>query len=413
MTEIARKKEKGFAAFAYKLIEKLMGLVYFEYNGHQLFYAGFFLYYLGRAATDIYWPGMSPDYHFFFALILKIIRYFAYILCFAQIILNDFRTRHFIRLAAALSILGVQVILSGGSEYATIAIVILAAYDSDPREIVKYGFIIRTFILFGNLLLSATGITWDYISGNGIISKLHFMGFHSLNHASYVSIFWGLEYLYLKGGYSFFDALFVLGICELTSLLNDTKTTIILTPLIVISGVIVKYWKYRKKPSGCIRKLFIISPFVFCVFIFVLYSLYNEGSSFWSDFDKKIMHHRLFTAKEVFDRYPITLFGAHPHYEGFNIENLYRSYTYNYIDGAYGLQLITSGIFFLVLVLLLYSYLMYKSYEINDIALSTVVFWMVFLAMSESFPFDPAFNVFIYLPFCSFKERTVKRRFYW
>lgn len=404
--------------------EKLSDLIYrilpvnMDYSGHQLFYTGLVLYYIGTIVALEYFPGQSPDDTAIVSLLMKVFRYLSYLFCLGQCFFNKYEKKHVIMYA----LLGISFFLaartSGDSAMVTLFIIMLGSYKASAKTTVKLIVSLQLIFLVGHIFFSLTGVIYDTISYSPITiysdaRVRHALGFLYLVHTSFLMFFITAGLLYLTGGFSLFTgAMLVLGNIIVASL-TDTGAVKLWGTLLIISGIMIRKIHYKFNLNRAGRIIISAAPFFAFITIVTVFSLYNEADDMWIWMDKALSHSRFSQGHAVLENYPLSLFGTGAQLNGHNqLTGYMRGFELNFVDSGYVYTMVTAGIVPLFSLMIMQVIFVYRNLKKGNTAVGVTLFFISMICMTETYFLNPAFNIFPLLFFMRDNEPSKLSRFY-
>lgn len=326
------------------------------------------------------------------AMVVKYMRYICYALCMAAV-LDKLRTRRFFGLACVLGFL-----LTVGAMYADnksilyIVLFILAAYNVRSEWIIKFNFCIKTFMLFMTVALAKGGVLLNHIFVNRGADRQG-LGFAWTTYAPIMYFFIVLEYIYLrKGKMKLIEYLILEGINIWFYIMTDTTMTFALSTLAIVLFAISSNSEATVRFTLRLKGIIISSPFIIAVFSIFIHAAYKEKSTFWVNLNE-FLHNRLKLGFNGIREYGITLWGQSIKWIGNGLYDRPDA-KYNYVDCAYLQLLLQYGLVILVVVLALYSLILYKAYKAKEYGLIWIIVFSLLLCITE-----PRLMVLVFNPF--------------
>lgn len=255
-------------------------------------------------------------------------------------------------------------------------------------------------------LLCIFGIYEDVVFVQQFLGKeriRHSLGFTSWTILPFQYLALTMYYTYLKKeNINFVTYLLILIGGFIIFRLTDTKSAFLFLILFVFAGYLLRFYQVKKWKR---YRIFLLFPWVITAGSFFLCKMYQNGNSFIEAINRMI-NNRIAYASKAISMYGIRfLSNGEVQWSG-DIDN------YLIVDNSYINVLLTWGIIGLVVVLFIYSYLLYYAVRIQDKYLLLVVlfFLLVCTMWDRLLIFPDAEFILLFGYFFTSKERKKKRR---
>jgi len=232
-------------------------------------------------------------------------------------------------------------------------------------------------------------------AGASRLDKIRYsLGFKTATLPSSILMFISLGLLYVKQEKAKNWLLFLLFIINLLLfVLTDTRTGFIITILILMFWIFIKYNKTRNicnflKRNKILRSLFIFFPFIIFGMEIILMIIYSEHNSLSFKLNN-LLSTRLSLTESLFLRYPVNLFGSKISFTG-EYSNLQQS------DISYMFYLLNYGLFSLIFVLFGHSILIKEAINRKDIILVFIIFIIIIDGIVEPYLIDYKYQIFTF-----------------
>lgn len=291
------------------------------------------------------------------------------------IIIKWFVTERFtgFKLAVWSVILAVVFTVAVVSDYSNLILIIalvLSAQDIDFEKIVKF--------LFWNLLFWSVFVYFLYAVGylpdltfihnleNGKQTIAHSYGFVYYAAIGYASMALTLMYLYMRKNTTLVENIILIIINYGLYKLHTTRLSWQMTVIFIIINFIISrtdILDLSKKIYGVIAT---IMPGALFIFTLKFVDMYAEGKVDFTKYGLRSIISRLEYSVQAFDIYGVKLFGSHVVQYG-NTAKYYGNATSSfYIDSGYVYVLIAYGVFFSVILALIYTFLFRYIWKLRD-----------------------------------------------
>lgn len=331
--------------------------------------------------------------------LMKMLRY----LCYAGVVIKMIHDRYTDTMLWFMIILGVCcVIVSVMSDNKTAlfnTLLIIAAKDADGEDILKASLVARSILLALTVILSQCGVVTDYIFDVSSRSR-HGLGFSWTTYAPVMFFFLVLCYACLRREkVSLFDVLVIEAVNYWMFRKTNTRLVFLMTAvfavIVYIMGLYIRNNQCRYKTSK-VEKMLITVPVLCCVLGIVIHAAYTPYNHFLYRLNT-LMSTRLVLGHNAIIKYGITLFGQPIRWVGQSRNS--TGGLYNFVDCSYLQILLEYGILFLVIVVLLYTMIMYKAVRSKNRYLELSILFICIFCISEARLFTLQYNPFLLLTF--------------
>lgn len=338
------------------------------------------------------------------AMLIKYIRYVCYALCMA-VLLDKLRTRKFFGVVCILCFpLAVGAAYADNKNILYIVLFVLAAYNVRSEWIIKFNFYIKTLMLFITVMMAKCGLLLNHIFANRGANRQG-LGFAWTTYSPIMFFFISLEYMYLrKGKMKLAEYIILEGVNIWLYIMTNTTMTFALSTLAIVLFAIGGNSEAIVRFTLKLKGLIISSPFIIAVFSIFIHAAYKKESAFWVKFNS-FLHDRLKLGFNGIQEYGITLWGQKIKWIGNGLYDRPDA-KYNYVDCAYLQILLQYGVIILVIVLALYSMILYKAYKAKEYGLIWIIMFSLLLCITEPRLTALIFNPFPMLVFGCFENCT-------
>lgn len=327
--------------------------------------------------------------------ILKLVRYVAYGLCAIKIIRHRYERKEILFLALLTLAFFIAGVGTGNLTYPLYSFIVLAALDMDNTKIVKATAWIQGVYLFGIVLLSRIGLILDYVF-EPTTRLRHGLGFSWTTTPSIMFFYFCLCVVYINHKKLSFWVICLLEIIAVYFLImTDSKMAFLMTTgfllFITIQNLNRKKWKWLSH----FNVIYIVFPFLMLALTLVVSKIYDWYVPAWAAADK-FMSYRLGLSQNALNKYGIHLLGQPIHWVGYDYKAIIsgQQEAYNYVDSSYLQLMFNNGLVFLVSVLCMYSYGIYKAINHNDYYLVVIYLFVLVIALTEPRLMNFAYNPF-------------------
>ena len=266
------------------------------------------------------------------------------------------------------------------------SMLIMAAYNIPFSHVVRS--CIRVLIVVFTIVLVSTGLgviedrLYFRDVDNFENSYAHDLGFKYYSYYAYLGM--GLVqcciYLWRKH-ILFTQILFLVALSYLFFLVSSTRLQLYACAAFIIAIYAIPHIPKRLFHSKLLAAIAVLAYPMICVILYFV-SKYFILSLFFSGYDElnSAMSNRLSLNEEAFIRYDVTMWG-----NDLEFDTSERTQDYFYLDSGYLHVLLGDGLFFIAIILLLYSILTYKLFRSRAYYLYMWVFIYAILNISNGF----------------------------
>ncbi len=315
-----------------------------------------------------------------FDRLFKYLRYASYVLFVLAVSYKIIERKMIVLLGMVAFFLAVELTYSSNNTMLLYVFLFLGTLVVSSRIILTTSLVCKGTLLFCTVLASQIGIIDDYVFADGERTR-HGLGFSWTTTSHILFLHLLLEYICLrKEKITFIEYV----IMELLNIwfykMTDTSMTFYIITAYIVFFVIVKIEKEKFKLVSNLSKVLMFVPTV-CAFVSIALQYYYVGTDEkWQALDK-FTHGRIKLGYEGINNYGITLLGQHMKWVGFSVRE--TKDVYNYIDCSYLQLAIEYGLLFLILVLVLYTVLIWRGLKAKDYYLVVAVSFLMVFAMTE------------------------------
>lgn len=285
---------------------------------------------------------------------------------------------------------------SGWHDFFYIFIIIWGCRNCDFKKIIKYLITligVLVIIMFGAYVL---GIANNdvHIQGSRIRSSLGYTSWTILPFQLFsLSVF----YFYVNDKRFFIDRILIYAVNYFVYLQTDVKTTL---PLLIICDILMALGRKKNFHWNKLKK-FVFIPELAALISYIVFAVYLKFDSV-KPILNVVFNYRLYNVARAIAAYDVTWL-SNPYAEWFASETEYLI-----VDNSYYYILLTWGILGLILVLGIYSYIIWYSIKIRDnkLFLITLVYVFISLFWSRMFVLSEALMLIV------FSRAFSNKRFY-
>lgn len=338
-------------------------------------------------------------------LVFKLIRYVAYAICCIKILRMESTNW---KIVMAIMVVLTFVLSYTGSRNMTMplySLIIISAMGIEDKKIITNSVWVQSILLFTIVGLSQLGIIEDYIFDPDARVR-HGLGFDWTTTGAILFFYIVCGILYVKKNKI---TLIEIALLEVINYwfykMTDSRMSFGILTLCLLFWAFQKIVKMDLSFVSKFKYLLIIYPFLMQILSVIAFSKYNPASPIWAKFND-ILSDRLELSKNAIDTYGFSLFGKEIEWIGYSIERPNKSSAigYNYVDSSYLQLTLVYGVVFIIVVLAIYAYAMYKFIKAKDYY--AVILNIVILTFSLTEPrlMNFAYNPFALLAFSKIRD---------
>ncbi len=313
-------------------------------------------------------------------LVFKGLRYLAYAAALFYLIQDSYRKNEFYIYIILAIILVISMKFSGTNRMLFYFLMILAARDVSSTGIMKVALYVQGIVLLIFVIGSQIGIFPDYIF-DATSRVRHGLGFYWTTTAPIMYFFWMMYYIYLRRDIIRFYEILILELINYWFYQKtDSRMSFLLSTVMLCFFLLARVRWSRINSDNQIfsrffEKLSLVAPTLICVFALFLHMAYNADNHLWSRLNS-LLSKRLALGLSAVQTYGISLFGTEINWVGYDFG--ISSGTYNYVDCSYLQILLNYGLIMLIVVIAIYTYLMYRAISNQDPYL-VIILWIILI----------------------------------
>ena len=347
-----------------------------------------------------------------FSVLTKGIRYFSYLVFGFKVIYSSqiIKKRFAALIVYLFMIFAISCIASTNRTMLLYLFVLLAAIQVDSHQIIKLTVWIQGIALAVVVGLSQVGVLEDYIFGKEVGRLRHGLGFSWTTTGPILYFYFLLGYVYLKKEKFNLGQALILELINLVFfVLTNTKMAFVLSSLFLLYFALKGHncKKTTNEKHSSWHKIWLGAPAIFCLLAFLSANYYSPTHHILHEINKFISN-RLQLGQDAIQKYGFTLFGQPIKWMGFDImrPSLQEMGAYNYVDSSYLQMALEYGLLFVLVIVGLYTYGIYRAIKDHDSYLLAIYLIILFFSLVEPRLMNLAFNPF---PLVIFSKMCVKR----
>ena len=351
---------------------------FFSNNFIILYIAYFFTLFLDTTSLIVDYPRLET--------ISKLVRYIIYIplairlffllpeykkLLFDTKWKQKTRLTKFIYIICSIMFIGliISAITTTNRRNLFIIFILLCAFKTDYKKIIKTTLILQIALTSFTVLLSVFNITQDYIVTRGALQR-HSLGFLYTTNLVQMFTFSSILYIYSIGTKITYRELFAMQLTNgLLYSLTNTRAEFFIIEMVLLVTIIMKIAKNKNKENIIQKLKNIYSKFFICTFpiypilSFIVSMSYKQGG-IWNNLNK-ILSNRLKQTYETIISNGITPFGSKIEFLGLGLKEKekYGQVTSNFVDNEYIQLMLSEGVIFIICFIIILSILLFMLYK--------------------------------------------------
>lgn len=335
-------------------------------------------------------------------IVVTLLRYFSYALFIVKIFMTKYERVHIIMFGIVLAVMGISFVVNGVMNFLVFTIIIFAAHNTDFKGCIKAVLIAQTAVLVIVLMGAYLGLIYNHVMvqhnlEDGSAGRVReYLGFNYATYAPNILLFILMGYVYLKdGALRVYEYVTFTLAAYLLYYYTDTNFAFVLTCVVMVITALFKNLKKGEVFFEKVKWPIVSMPFLVAVFSIALQMMYDGEKRRWVKLSKMVRS-RIRLGYEAFEKYGITLFGNKVEWVGHRLETSPTS-TYNYVDCAYMQVLIQYGLIPLLVLLGLYSVIIYRMYKNKMYGGIFLIMCILVYQIMEARPLALCFNAFVLL----------------
>lgn len=329
------------------------------------------------------------------------LRYLSYLIGLIVICLKWFRKSWALAALAAIAVTAVSAFLGDSRVILYYLIFFIGAYSIRGAKIIKVSFWSRAVLLFLIISFSLIGLLNDhmFVSGDRVRHGLGF-GWTTTGAILYLFLVW--QYIYMRREkLRIAECAVIVFIGYMLFKYTDSKMAFAMTVVTVLFFAIQhlnrKRWRFLRK----LKYIYVTSPFLCAILSIIAFYKYDWRNPHWNALNR-LLSDRLQLGQNAIHQYGWRPFGQDVEWIGYSVVE--KTEAYNYVDCSY-LQIgISYGYLFLLLVLMIYSLIIWKAIKRNDYYLVWTILFILIFSLTEPRLFNLMYNPFPLLLLANMKK---------
>lgn len=339
-------------------------------------------------------------------LLLKLIRYGCYFICCLKILISSYHQKYFLIELSAL-ILCFIVAVFAEKQLLFWFLFIWASQGTNRDTLIRLVISLQVFWLVLMLTLSFTGVVENYSRFTDGRMR-YFLGFGWTTTAPILFLFVVWQYFYLKSGHmKVHQGLGILLIGTVLYWFTRTRMAyfmlcITICVFFVFNLHVFKtfFESLRRTP---LRQLFVVIPWLCTLVSCVAVYFYGQNIPIMEKLDA-LLSNRLEMGYQGFENFGVTLFGQYIKWVGFSLAE--TEGVYNYVDNSYLNILFNWGLLVLLVILFVYSLILYNACKENNISLMLIITFICIFSLTEPRLLNLMYNPFLFFILADDKSKV-------
>ena len=343
---------------------------------------------------------------------LKLLRYCAYALfCLKIILYTKIKEYKYLSLILMCSCILASFVNTYNATMPLYLLILLASIKIDSDKLIKITALLQGVVLAVVVGFSQVGILKDFVF-EPLTRGRHSLGFSWTTTGPILFFYFSLCIIYITRNSTRIWFIILLEIINLLFfILTNSRLTFVLLSAFLFFVIIQKFNKRKWKFLSKFKYMYIVFPFFMETISVIIVMLYDASSPIWISINR-LLSNRLRLGRDALNTYGLGIFGRNVEWIGFSITKPTSELAsgYNYVDSSYLQLSINFGLIFMIAVLIIYSYAIYKAIKIKDYYLLTIFICILIFSFTEPRLFNFAFNPFPILAFSKIRKKPLSYR---
>lgn len=341
--------------------------------------------------------------------LMKLLRYISYGIIAVKLIYDSIYTKiEIIKILLIFILLGLVSLHINSNILFCSFFFIIAARNINIRKLLLGAFWIQLILTIMIAVASQIGLVSDWmynIEGR----NRHSLGYVYPSYIASIFFYMVLAYMYIRKEKLHLLETIMIGVLNcIIFVLTDSKTSFVLTFLVIVVFFTLKYYKKELKNNLISKLLYSYSVFGIAIISIVTCIVYNDENNFLVKINSFI-NNRLIMGHNALLEHGVTLFGERIRWVGFGGLGYTTSALkeeYNFVDCSYVKVLLDYGIIFFVIMLSGYALVSYRAIKEKDRFLCTCILFMCIYSIIEPRIIEFGFNPFVLSLCVLFRKNT-------
>lgn len=336
--------------------------------------------------------------------VTKLLRYGSYGIAICSILMKIFEKNKLIGSIVVFAVLALSFLGSGNKTMLLYIFLLVGAYGLNSRRVIGVSFLTRACLLLLIVGGSQIGLVENYVFTPEMRER-HGLGFTWTTTSAVLFFFLMLQWIYIrKKKLTYTELILIEGIQFVLYQLTDSRMVFYLGTIFVgiigLAKILDFEWKFTKK----IKWLFMLTPIGICVIAIAIHAFYDSSNPIWVKLND-FLSNRLQLGKSAFEEYGVSLFGNKIEWVGHSVVETDR--VYNYVDCSYVQLLLEYGVLFLIMVIVIYTVMMYYAIRSEQYETLWIMFFILGFSITEPRLMNLVFNPFPILILCDWDGKDI------
>lgn len=337
-------------------------------------------------------------------LATKLFRYGSYAICVCCILMKSFKKKKLLGIIMIFAILLLSFLGSGNKTMLLYIFLLVAAYDLKGKDVIGVSFATRAAWLLLIVGGSYVGLVEDYIFTPEVRER-HGLGFTWTTTSAVLFFFLVLQWVYIrKNKLTYMELALIEGINLILYRTTDSRMVFYLGTLFVVVIGLAKLFGFKWGFTKKVKWLFVVAPAFICFIAIAIHAFYDSSNAIWVKLND-FLSNRLQLGKNAFMEYGVSIFGNEIEWVGHSVVETNR--VYNYVDCSYVQLLLEYGVLFLVMVIVIYTVMMYRAVKEERYETLWILFFILGFSITEPRLMNLIFNPFPVLILCDWNWKDV------
>ena len=369
-----------------------------------LFFISFGVFLIRRLFTDVTLWHFSFDFFWDFREKMEMIydEYIPIVLlaCIAFMLFTTVPKLSRIIVFAALIFVGKMVSIANEDMHMYIMmLLIVAAYEISAKKIFIFTIGLNIPPLIATIVASQRGVIENRIDPG---RNREYLGYNWTTTPMMIFSYALFGYLILrKGKITIWEYLIFNGINAWFFYKTNTRFAFLLVFLVLTFLMVYRLIREQDVPRRLIRNICILVPHLCFIFIYVITMMYNPDIGIMAKLN------RLLSNRFAQCQYAINLYGYLPFGQPIQWVTIGQSTPDNpptYVDTAYLQTMLKYGVVSLIVLLLISSYIMYRSFSCKTYSVAIVFCFLLVFGLFEQQPYWVEYNTILLLTFADWSK---------
>ena len=334
----------------------------------------------------------------------KLLRYASYGIAICSILMKIFEKNKLIGAIAVFAVLALSFLGSGNKTMLLYIFLLVGAYGLSGRRVIGVSFFTRACLLLFIIGGSQIGLVENYVFTPETRER-HGLGFTWTTTSAVLFFFLMLQWIFIrKKKLTYIELILIEGIQFVLYQFTDSRMVFYLGTIFVGVIGLAKIFQFEWKFTQKIKYLFLVAPTLICGIAIAIHAFYDSKNPIWIKLNN-FLSNRLQLGRSAFETYGLSLLGKKIEWVGHSVVESDR--VYNYVDCSYVQLLLEYGILFLVMVIVIYTIMMYYAMKSEQYETLWIMLFILGFSITEPRLMNLVFNPFPILILCNWDGKDI------